>query len=229
MKHRARGFALFTALILLGVLALVGVLALRASGLELDMSTNQVLHIESFESSDSPRLLTIPALEAHIFSRGWPRTVDSDSEITDGEFDYDPLISWIKAGWYTVEPDKGGRPRQWYLGNEECGGAASCVLQQDALQTDARYERSVTLSGQDSSNPIRVHSDMAVFKVRTDLAPGAGAAMVAGYEGTGKAAAASGGNIFFLISSRGLDNTPTAGKSEAATRTSAMYRHVIRN
>lgn len=225
----ARGFALFTALILLGILALVGVFALRSSGLELQMSTNTILRTEAFEASEGPRLLTGEVVDAHVFSRGWPKTIDDQSTISDGEFDYGPLLDWVKSGWYQFIAGSNGRPRQWYLGNDESYCGATCVLDETDLVTDALYQRDLVPDGQSSSAPIKIENSLAVFKVRTDLAPGAGAAMVAGYEGTGKAAAARGGNIFFYLSSRGRDTTQLDDKAEASTETAAMYRHVIRN
>lgn len=214
-----RGYALLTAIIFLVILTGVAVTALRSSGLELRMSSNNALRTESFEASESPRLITGELLDIHTFNRGWPASLGGD--VADAEFDYP-----IPTGFAIPTPVK-----NWYVNNSDEAGNCATPFRDASevdctLISDASYARDLAATGQ-SSYPVR--SDMSVFKLRVDLSPGSGTAMLAGYEGTGRSVASSGGRIFFYVQSTGYDAAPTAADTEAQTRTGAMYRHVIRN
>ena len=216
---RQRGYALITAIIFLVILTGVAVTALRSSGLELRMSSNNSLRTESFEASESPRLITGELLDIHTFNRGWPTSIGGD--IADAEFDY-PFPSGMNIptplkNWYVNNSDESGNCATPYV----TAGGAEC-----SLLSDASYSRDLAATGQ-TSYPVR--SDLSVFKLRVDLSPGSGTAMLAGYEGTGRSVASSGGRVFFYVQSTGYDAAPTASATEARTQTGAMYRHVIRN
>lgn len=209
------GFALITALIFLIVLTLVAVISLRASGLELRMGTNNAQRTEAFESSDSVRLLVADVLDIHSFNRGWPVAIGGS--IPNGEFDYDI------PGALAIDPDNTGPPRNWYVVNSETTCTDPLC---EPLDLDARYQRNLATTGQGA---LPVASDVRIFKVRTDINPGAGAAMVAGYEGTGRSLAGSGGRVLFFVDSEATDSSPTAASQEARSQTAAVFRHIIRN
>lgn len=202
------GYALITALILLAALTLVAVTAIKGVGLELRMSGNNSQATEAFESSEAPRAMLSRLLDVHTYNRGWPATIGGT--VLDGDFDYP-----IPPGISILDKDADTAPDDWFVSNNE-------TYIPDSLTTDSRFSLDVAAAGQ--TTPFTVASDLAVFKLRTDISPGAGSAMVAGYEGAGKAAAAGGGAVYFLVRSRATD---TAG--EAVGVTASDYRHVIRN
>ncbi len=215
------GYALVTALMFLLILTGVAITALRSTGLELRMSSNYAIRTEAFEASEGPRLLLLPILEAHAFSRGWPKTTPSDASfggsIEPNLFDYT-----IPAEMSITKVS--GKPRDWYVSNSEKDAAPSFLFNPMApanLAVDASYARDITPSG---SATFRTASTLSVYKLRTDINPGSGAAMVSGYEGVGKATAAAGANVFFYVQSNGTDPS-----TESSYLTGSSYRHVIRN
>lgn len=213
------GYALITAIIFLVVLTLVALTSLRSSGLELRMGSNFALRTESFESSDSPRLIAGRLLDLHTFNRGWP--VSLGGQVPNGEFDFTVPTGFALPAtvtdWYINNADEAANCETPFLS----AGGTPC-----ALLTDASYNRNVAAAGQ---SPYVVRSEFSIFKVRVDLNPGAGTAMLAGYEGTGKSVASSGGRIFYYVQSTGRDGAALAADTESQSRTGAMFRHVIRN
>ncbi|MGB0218763.1 MAG: PilX N-terminal domain-containing pilus assembly protein [Sinimarinibacterium flocculans] len=208
------GFALITSLILLLVLTLVGLIAIRGTGLELRMSANDAMRSEALDRSESARAIFTPVIDVHVFNRGWPVLIGGD--VPNSLFDFD-----IPSGLQIVKDGSPARPRDWYLGNSERITNASYIFSPSTLDTDADFDREITGL---TSEPLTLAGGLAIYKVRTAINAGAGAAMVAGYEGTGKAAAASGANIFFFVDSEG-----EAPGDEARAETGAVFRNVIRN
>lgn len=66
-----KGFALVTAMILLLVLTLVGLIAIRSTGLEVRMSANTAMRTEALDSSETSRSILAPVIDVHVFNRGW--------------------------------------------------------------------------------------------------------------------------------------------------------------
>lgn len=211
--HNHAGFALVTGLILLGVLTLVGLYAMRNTGLEVRMSENNAQRVEMFEMSESSRTVLGPVLDEHVFSRGWPVSI---SGLVPNE-----LFGMTLPAGLTIATTSGSPPPDWFGRNPETSTTGYVFQQENIDIADATFTRTITPSG---ATPLQIDTDLAVYKLRVDIAPGAGAAMVAGYEGVGKAAAAGGGNMFFYTQSiaRGPE-----GESESVT--GAVYRHVITN
>jgi hypothetical protein len=215
---KQRGMALVIALVLLTILTLVAVIAVRGSGLEAQLASNTVMRTESFSVSESTRRNLGEIIDVHTFTRGWP--VALRGSVPDDEFAFTlpagmALCATSSTSGTCVGPTAGDPPRPWYLGNSE----ASAGFDPEALDLDAEQANDV-------SQPLPQRARIAVFKLVTDLNPGAGAAMVAGYEGVGKSAAAGGGRIFYYASSAGRD---LSDAPESETETGADYRHVIRN
>lgn len=222
---RQGGFALVTGAVLLVVLTLVAVTAMKSTTLEMRMSSNELTRMETMDASEAPRVLTADLLDVHAFNRGWPKSIGGDVENT--VFDYT-----IPSGLSVRDKNADKTPDGFLAGNTEASYSPT------GLTPDLVYQRTITPSGQ---TPLTRNAGIAVYKLRTAIAPGAGAAMVAGYEGTGKSAAAAGGNIFFRVLSTGVDANASwdATKEEwirqdgepLASRvcTACEYRHVIRN
>lgn len=198
-----RGFALITSMIFLLVLTLVAITAMEGTTLELRMSTNDAMRTEAFEAADSPRQVVSRLVDVHAFARGWPITAGGTVPVSD--FDYP-----MPAGLAVIDA------RNWYIDNTETDPFSPYTLTPDATMT-----RTLQLDGQ---TPLDVKSEFSVYRLRTSINAGSGAAMVAGYEGTGKAIAASGGSLYFYVSATGMDPTESA-----ESKTSANYRHIIRN
>jgi len=214
-----RGYALVTAMIFLVVLTFVALAAIRSTGLEMKMVANSVGRTEAFEASETPRTILGPLLDAHVFARGWPASAGGDVENDLFNYAIPPEIGLTSSG---------SAPNAWYSSNSEVDDDASYVFDPTkpiggagGLQEDATYRRNAAAAG---TPAYWLTANLAVYKLRADIASGSGAAMVSGYEGIGKAAAAAGGNVFFYIQSEGRDSG-----AEARVVTGAVYRHVITN
>lgn len=203
-----QGYALVTSLVFLVVLTLVAITAMQGSTVELKMGRNEALRAEAFEASDSPRQVVSRLVDVHTFARGWPES--AGGSVPDSDFAYE-----LPAGLTISDPDDSGGGDNWYDNNTEA------AFDPQAIDVDASLDNVLELDGQE---PYEVTTEFSVYKLRTGINPGSGAAMVAGYEGTGKAAAASGGSIYFYVGSTGTD-----ASGEATSVTGADYRHIIRN
>ena len=213
-RRSASGFALITGLILLGVLTLVALIAMRNTGLELRISENHAQRIEMFEVSETSRALLGPVVDAHVFARGWPAS--------EGGSVANPLVALNLPTGMSLRKVS-GVPPDWFGTNPERVLSSSYVFSPQSMDVDdADYQNTLTPAA--GVSPISISSRLGVYKLRVDLAPGAGAAMVAGYEGPGKSAAAGGGNIFLY-----LGGVATGPENESAAVTGAVYRHVITN
>jgi hypothetical protein len=217
------GFVLITALILLVMLTLVAITAMRNSGLEILMSENQIQRTEAFENTEYPRQAFGELVDQHTLARGWPiekygsvpRAYGGSVPQSVFRFDWPIGIDLIDES----------SPDHWFVRNIECIDENPCALPPTAdLEVKASF-------GNAESNALTagraVAANLRVFKLRTDIASGAGAAMVSGYEGVGRAAAAGGGQVFFHLESESVSTRQSMGEGRAST--AATYRHVIRN
>lgn len=210
------GFALVVSLILLTILTMVAVIATRGSGLEVQMAGNSVARIEALDVSESTRRPMGEVIDAHTFARGWPVTLGGTVAVDDFDFELPVGLLLCGESGEGESCDAESAPRSWYQGNsEEADG-----LDPARLDLDGRFLRAAA-----DELPVTLESRISVYKLVTDLNPGAGAAMVSGYEGIGKAAAAGGGRVFYYARSVGLSPNDAVAEAETA----ADYRHVIRN
>lgn len=215
----APGFALITAMIFLVLLTLVALVALRGSGLEAIVSGNSGQRNEAFESSEAARITIGDVIDAHVYNRGWPTSVTvgaATGEVLPSEFGSLPAgLTLTSLGkWYSdnTEDDTTTTPRPYPAG-----------FTPDNLAPDAVYSVSVGTT----AAPAVVYANLSVYKLRRDIASGAGAAMSQGYEGLGRAAAGGGGNLFLYVKSSGRDLKGSTSTSNYDT--SADFRYVIRN
>ncbi|MDR3419096.1 MAG: PilX N-terminal domain-containing pilus assembly protein [Nevskia sp.] len=228
------GYALVTAILFLVLLTLVALTTVKNSGLEAKMGTNSALHTEAFESSEAGRHTIDTLIDAHVYTRGWPKTA-AGGTVDDSQFDNytKALIAGAAAcpttstsPGYTLCEDSGSNtPRNWYNGNSECnyGATTPCNKFPGNLDQDASYVSSFTPGG--SSSTLNLTATVSVYRVFITLAAGEGAQMAAGYQGLGRAAAAGGSNLYFLINGHGKDYS----NYQEAADTSALYREVIKN
>lgn len=211
-----QGFALVVSLILLTILTMVAVIATRGSGLEVQMAANSVSRIEAFDVSESTRRPLGEVINVHTFARGWPES--AGGTVSSDDFAYDLPLGLFVCGTASASDncDDKSAPRAWYLGNSE----SVAGFDPRVLNLDAEFQRPAT-----TSQPVALQSRIAIYKLVTDLNPGAGSAMVAGYEGVGKSAAAGGGRIFYYATSTGISAMDRFAEAE----TGADYRYVIQN
>ena len=203
-----KGAALFVGLMLLLVMTLVAVTAMRSTNLEVRMARNDNQKMNAFETSEGPRPLSGDVLDDHIFDRGWDgiktpngmKIIPSGSAITIGAND--------DGSTYCVNTSG-----TWSCTAETLYDIAPVVLG-DTKTLDKHMVYSFASGGGKTK--------LTLNKVAIKLATGTSAAMVSGYEGTGKAAAASGAHIYFDIRSVGQFN-------ESNVTTGTDYRIVIRN
>ena len=215
----AGGFALITAMIFLVLLTLVALVALRGSGLEAIVSGNNAQRTEAFESSEAARITIGDVIDAHVYNRGWPTSVTvgtATGEVLPSEFGSLPTgLTLTSLGkWYgdNAEDDTTTSPLPYPAG-----------FTPDNLAPDASYSISVGTT----AAPAVVYANLSVYKLRVDLASGAGSAMSQGYEGLGRAAAGGGGTLYFYVKSSGRDLKGSTSTSNYDT--SADFRYVIRN
>lgn len=205
-RHQS-GVILVTGLVFLVVITLIAVIALQGTGIELRMATNAANSSRAFESSEGLRTITAPIIEEHTFHRSWPDSM-AGGVIPAGDF-----VTPIPTD-FTIRVDS-GNAALLYLTNTE--GSASPLLSYSPLTTDTSY------CFDECGNAGEVSAELGVFRTQTRLATGSGSAMVSGYEGLGKSAAAGGGNLFFEFRSYG--SAPNNAQAVTATE----YRHTIRN
>ncbi|HWP94284.1 MAG TPA: PilX N-terminal domain-containing pilus assembly protein [Gammaproteobacteria bacterium] len=215
MRHRhdiqtSRGYVLITSLIFLLVLTLVAITATKNTTLELRMSRNFTDRMQTFEISETARLMVNELIDAHAFNRGWP--VSQGGEVPDSVFGYT-----VPEG-LDLDPDADGL-EDLYLSN----ATGETLLDVTTLETDMRYERDVDFPDTSVAPDAELEADIVVFRLGATTTPGSGTAMISGYEGTGKGAAGGGGALFFHLRSL------AQGATGATSVTGADFRHVIRN
>lgn len=219
------GFALITSVVLLIGLTIVGTVAMRNAGFELRMSENHLQRVEALENSELPRRRLGDIVDQHVYARGWPS--ERGGEVLKRDFLFD------LPDTYTIEGLSADQePPRWYVLNKECAPATQCALPAtDNMLTKARFARDIPTGIGEQTRSVA--AQLGVFKLRTDLNPGAGTAMVAGYEGLGKSSASGGARILFHLESRSTSSRTvrSSAAEDVAGRaiTAATYRHVVRN
>lgn len=236
-KSRELGVVLVTSLVFLLVLTLVAVIAMQTTVTDQKISTNLAFKTKSFENSESPRPKAGDVVDHHVFERGWDNILNDAGNYvaSDGSVIYEGLT--IDETNAELMYFKNGKDAEG--GDEE---VVEDALDPSSLLKDMTYERSV--SGADGSEAIV--AELSVFRNGAHALPGHSAAMVSGYEGTGKAMAGSGSAIFYDVRSQGYsalanvddndtpndpgDDTTTYEKiAGAQSVTSADVRVVVRN
>lgn len=201
--HEQRGVVLFTALMFMVVLTLIALVASQSTVTESRMSGNVIVKSRAAESLEALRMGAHDMFDAHLYNRGWP--IISGGTLDNGLFFIPPGISLNNTDdWGT---DNGASedffdPTTWTL---------DMTLQVDG-NTDGDYVDGVDQNAQ-----------LTVFKTVTTNATGSATAMVAGYEGLGKASASGGALNFYELRSDGR----SAGN--ASTITGSNFRYVVRN
>lgn len=208
-KPDQAGIVLVTAMIFLVVLTLVAVTSLKSSGLELRMSANNAMHIESFESSEGPRQLVSRLVEVLGFSQdigGWPVSIGGSTP--------DLLFAYtIPSGISILDgPDADSAPDNWFEIDPVNFSYGNFVAR-------ARYSGNVAASGTSS---YALNADINVQPMRQAPKIGCAQAMSQGFEGLGNSAKNC-QDLFLYMTSRGQDPT-----GQAIYETSAVYRYVPR-
>jgi Tfp pilus assembly protein PilX len=192
------GAVLVTSLVFLLVLTLVAVIAMQSTITDQKISTNVAFKTKSFEYSEAPRPKAGDVMDAHVFERGWTGVLtDSTTESAD------------YASLNVVDTTK-----DLYLKND---------TGEDPLANPPVYTKDMEYS-RTASNGETIKSDISVYRNGARVLPGHSAAMVSGYEGTGKASAGSGSAVFYDVRSKGQHTA-----SNANTVTSADVRILVRN
>jgi type IV pilus assembly protein PilX len=190
-----QGAVLVTSLVFLLIMTLVAVVAMQSTIMDQKISTNVASKTKSLEYSESPRPKAADVMDDHAFERGWTGVLKTT---TSESADY--------AGLNVVDKNK-----DLYLENI----AGEDPLDPSTLTTDMTYSR--------SAGTETISSDLTVYRNVARGLAGHSAAMISGYEGTGKAMAGGGSAIFFDIRSK------AQGAARAETVTSADTRVIIRN
>lgn len=216
MRHtRQQGAVLLTGLLFLLVLSIVAAVTMQGTTLEVRMATNAAVHLQAFEASEGLRIVSGRLLDEHAFHRGWPTTVPGGI-VETGRFSVDmPTDLTIEDHDADTDADL------LYLLNTE--GT-------DFLQTAGLFDLADDMiwcvnnpDDGDCSGKSDIGATTAIYRTRSALTEGTGAAMIAGYEGLGIGTAGGGGSLFFELRSTG--NAPV----NARAITASEYRHIVRN
>lgn len=135
-----------------------------------------------------------------------------DSVADDYVFSHGPPTT-LPTGFQIATP---ASAPLWYSGNTETG-----TFNPSKLDQDATYSTVLGAGG----SAITLAGTLDVYKLRTALLPGSGAAMVAGYEGAGHGSAGGGSAVFLYLNSQGQD---LSGAAKADADTATIYRALIR-
>ena len=231
--HRQRGFVLVTALIFLVVLTLIGVVATKNTTLGLKMSRNFLEKTQTFEAAETARVKADDLLDAATYNRGWPTTYNgtvTPSDFNTGNGFYGNSWPCTNTGdncTLTLLGADGNAATSsntpWVIsdGNQASetfsAGQLPGQTPSSALINNLKYEY--------DGNPA-VYGYIAIYKLGVGNAPGSGAAMISGYEGTGKGAAGAGALVYYYLRSQAT--LGGFGATGAAAYTGADYRAVIR-
>ena len=121
----------------------------------------------------------------------------------------------LPTGLDMVNLDADGDEKDLFLRNED---GENLLATSPLLQRDFDYQRDP-----DNDGKLELEARIYAYKTGVLALPGHSAAMVAGYEGTGKALAGSGAAMIFSMHSQGM------GPIGAVASTEADYRVLIRN
>ena len=220
---RQAGVALILALVMLLIMTLVATVAMRTTTMDLKMTSNTALAKRAFQASEGGRMILGPMLDAHVFNRGWPTTVDGGTVPGSASFPMPVEIDIFMGGRATP-----GTYRL-YMGDNGCLYADACAeFSQDSSSAtrrdeDIRFRAEVPTGTANVLEQHEIYSDVWVTRVASLPAPGSGAAQGSGYLGPGVGAAGAGAHVYLDIRSEGevLGN--------ASARTGADYRVLVRN
>lgn len=203
---KARGFALITALIFLVVLTLVAVIAMKGSGLELRMSSNNAQHAEAFESSEAPRRIASRLLQVlgDNLANGWPASIGGNTPNDLFNYTIPPGMSIYNAGGTA-----GGTPLNWF-------DIPESDFSYTEFRPKARYEETITVAG---SAPFKLSSEIDVQLMRKAFRAGCEISS-GGYD---ELSSKNCLDFFFLVSSRGQDPS-----GAASYETATVYRFLPR-
>lgn len=196
----AHGFVLVTALIFLVVLTLVAVTAVKSTGLELRMSSNNALHTEAFEAAEAPRQVVGRLLEKLGFdpATGWSAVTLPDE------------FAFLDSG--RIGGTSAGDPKNWFDDIPESD------FNYSAFTPVIGYTLNSTVSG--ASNYAAPSAEVSVQRMRT--AQKAGCDLSGG--GYDNISSKNCLDFFFYIQSRGKDGSGTTDYE-----TSSVYRFVPSN
>ncbi|MBF0283246.1 MAG: pilus assembly PilX N-terminal domain-containing protein [Magnetococcales bacterium] len=203
------GYVLVTALVFLAILTMVAVNSMQNTTMEQKISANAAFEVRALESSEGGRGVMSEVLDNHVFYRGWPSNANPAGSLQANLF--------TMPSGLTLRDQNGDSVADNLYEDKAAAGYANRLT--DYNVTDAAYGADLNADG---SNDLA--ANLYVYRLGLIQAAGAGAAMMSGYEGTGKGSAASGGQILYDIRSRSL-----SGTGGARSMTGSDYRHVIRN
>lgn len=233
-SRRQSGFVLVTALIFLVVLTLIGVVATKNTTLGLKMSRNFLEKTQTFEAAETARVKADDLLDAATYNRGWPSGSPYYGSVTPSDFTTGN--GFYGNSWPCT--NTGDNCTLTLLGQTDPTSAASSSNTPWVISDGNPTSEAITTPGTMPSTLVNnlqfeydgnpaIYGYIAIYKLGVGNAPGSGAAMISGYEGTGKGAAGAGALVYYYLRSQatlgGFSNT-----SGAVAYTGADYRAVIR-
>ena len=195
-----QGAVLLASLLILVAITLVSVTSMQSGIQEYRIAGNMVFGERAFQASETGRGRVSQILDEHLFERDWPATLTIPSGVT------------------ILDKDSDGNKDMLYTEN----GAGEDINDVSTLIKDVEVRIDGNGDG-DYTDKNDIQTDLYVYKARVQFGTGSGAAMMSGYEGLGKGAAAGGGQVYYELRSQGL------GTGSAEAWTSSDFMGIIKN
>ncbi|MFD2110781.1 pilus assembly PilX family protein [Thiorhodococcus fuscus] len=191
--HRSRGAALIIGLVFLAVLTLIALNAIKRSGTDMQLSTNQAFEYRAFSNSEAGRAMVRDLIMQHADNDGVWSGITFPTGVTHTNAGNNLLANSEQV---SKTPDEMMSALQNLTDSN-----------QSNLDTDfqIRYDGNSTDGITDASAESDIYADIKVVKLSlAGIVAGTGGAQVEGYSGIGQGAASAGaGYIYFDVRSIG--------------------------
>lgn len=198
---RQRGIALVITLVLLLVMTMIAVVAMRATTIDLKMTTNTVLQRRAFQSSEGARTAIRRVIASHMYYGGWPANLGGSG-----------------FGNYAIPPEVGIVNAATHFDTDINGKLADIGPPTFARDPDIRYRQDVNHDGVPDNTDM--FADIWVTFLGTRICAGCSAQTNAST--TGNSAANGGSHTFLDIRASGL------APGNAQQITSAEFRALVK-
>ena len=199
---RQQGIALVITLVLLLVMTMIAVVAMRATTIDLKMTTNTVLQRRAFQSSEGARTAIRRVIASHMYYGGWPAN----------------LVGGSGFGNYDIPPEVGIVNTAAHFDTDINGKLADIGPPTFSRDPDIRYRQDVNDDGVPDNTDM--FADIWVTFLGTRICAGCSAQTNAST--TGNSAANGGSHTFLDIRASGL------APGNAQQLTSAEFRALVK-
>ncbi|MBR9981090.1 MAG: pilus assembly PilX N-terminal domain-containing protein [Desulfatitalea sp.] len=193
-----KGSALITAVLILLVVTVIGIIASRTATTELDIAAHDKFHKMTWFATDA----TVEGLGPELLERSINVTFGADDDLGD-------LLRTSSASLTIGNPE-------FYM-NKACEDPDNCTPQDlaDAIPTPSKHDIALDAAAMGESDVY-----VRIYISQKGWARGSSILMFEGYHGEGRGAARGGAEADYMIRGQGVSN------NEA--RIASQWRHVVR-